>query len=38
MSTIAFAFFAGLAVGVLLSLLATWAASAVLDDRDEVSQ
>jgi|JI10StandDraft_1071094.scaffolds.fasta_scaffold1065787_2 hypothetical protein len=38
MSTIAFAFFLGLAVGVLLSLLATWAASAVLDDRDEVSQ
>lgn len=38
MSTAALAFFAGVAVGVLLSLLATWAASAVLDDRDEVSQ
>ena len=38
MTAAAFAFFLGLAAGVLLSLLATWAASAVLDDRDEVSQ
>ncbi len=35
MSTIAFAFFLGLAVGVLLSLAATWAASAVLDDTED---
>lgn len=35
MTTAAFAYFLGVASGVLLSLLATWAASAVLDDRDD---